>query len=306
MNLLEYIKERRLIDKLNTRNIHRNYDAIRAIYRKTNIEHSDLTLDSFTHCMKFVDEEISNTNKKLEEIFNKEIQPPRLKQSYANYENKKTMDLEADSEDIFSSELKAKVLGKIKKYIDYQFPGCEIGPRTQFWTKELGGMDPLFLIGPDLKIMEDISKQFNPIYERRLRIYQIEDADFGYLPQKAFSFVFSWYHFEFLPYDIIDRYLAGVFNMLRPGGHAFLSYANCLMEKSAEQFEKHYYCYMTTKLMEGLATKNGFDIVEQEDFQSRMSWVILKKPGRFIKGIKRVPSIGYMKDYRTDKIPEIP
>ena len=94
--------------------------------------------------------------------------------------------------------------------------------------------------------------------------------------------------------------------MLRPGGHAFLSYANCLMEKSAEQCEKHYYCYMTTKLMEGLATKNGFDIVEQEDFQSRMSWVILKKPGRFIKGIKRVPSIGYMKDYRTDKIPEIP
>ena len=248
MNLLEYIKERRLIDKLNTRNIHRNYDAIRAIYRKTNIEHSDLTLDSFTHCMKFVDEEISNTNKKLEEI----------------------------------------------------------GPRTQFWTKELGGMDPLFLIGPDLKIMEDISKQFNPIYERRLRIYQIEDADFSYLPQKAFSFVFSWYHFEFLPYDIIDRYLAGVFNMLRPGGHAFLSYANCLIEKSAEQFEKHYYCYMTTKLMEGLATKNGFDIVEQEDFQSRMSWVILKKPGRFTKGIKRVPSIGYMRDYRTDKIPEIP
>ena len=139
--------------------------------------------------------------------------------------------------------------------------------------------------------MEDISKQFNPIYERRLRIYQIEDADFSYLPQKAFSFVFSWYHFEFLPYDIIDRYLAGVFNMLRPGGHAFLSYANCLIEKSAEQFEKHYYCYMTTKLMEGLATKNGFDIVEQEDFQSRMSWVILKKPGRFTKGIKRVPSI---------------
>ena len=153
------------------------------------------------------------------------------------------------------------------------------------------------------KIMEDISRQFNPIYERRLRIYQIEDADFSYLPQGAFSFVFSWYHFEFLPYDIIDRYLAGVFNMLRPGGHAFLSYANCLMEKSAEQFEKHYYCYMTTKLMEGLATKNGFDIVEQEDFQSRMSWVILKKPGRFTKGIKRVPSIGYMRDYRTDKIP---
>ena len=115
MNLLEYIKERRLLDKLNTSNIHKNYNTIREIYNKTTIGHSDLTLDSFVHCMKFVDKEIENTNTKLEDIFNKEVQPPRLKQSYANYENKRRMDIELISDDYWTDEFKRKVCSKIKK-----------------------------------------------------------------------------------------------------------------------------------------------------------------------------------------------
>ena len=111
-------------------------------------------------------------------------------------------------------------------------------------------MDPLFLIGPDLNPIEYVKSQFNEIYQRRLRIYQTEESDLSYLPKGAFSFVFSWHHFEFLPYDIIDQYLEGVFKMLRPGGIAFLSYANCLLEKSAQNFEDHYYCYMTPELIE--------------------------------------------------------
>ena len=303
MNLLEYIKERRLLDKLNTRNIHRNYNAIREIYRQTTIEHADLTLDSFTHCMKFVDEEIANTNKKLENIFNTEVQPPRLKQSYANYENKRRMDIELITDDYWTEEFKRIVCSKIKKYVDFQYPGCEIGPRSHYWTKELGGFDPLYLVGPDLNMIQHVADNFNPIYQRRLRIYQLEDSmDFSYLPQKAFAFVFSLYHFEFLPYDMIDKYLAGIFNLMSPGGIAFLTYANCLMEKSAEKFEDEYYCYMTDQLMEGLANKNGFDILEQEDFQFRMSWVIIRKPGDFQSGIKRVPSVGFI---NSGNIPEV-
>ena len=45
-------------------------------------------------------------------------------------------------------------MSRIKKYINYQFPGCEIGPRTSYWTRELVGMDPLFLVGPDLNPIE--------------------------------------------------------------------------------------------------------------------------------------------------------
>jgi hypothetical protein len=303
MNLLEYIKERRLLDRLNTHGIHRNYNVIRKIYSQTNIERSELTIDSFDKCIDFLEDELAGVNKKLEETFLKEIQPPRLKQSYTNYENKRRMDIELISDDHWTEEFKRIVCSKMKKYVDFQYPGCEIGPRSHYWTKELGGFDPLYLVGPDLNMIQHVADNFNPIYQRRLRIYQLEDSmDFSYLPQKAFAFVFSLYHFEFLPYDMIDKYLAGIFNILSPGGIAFLTYANCLMEKSAEKFENSYYCYMTNHLMEGLANKNGFDIMEQEDFQFRMSWVIVQKPGKFQPGIKRVPSVGFLND---GDVPEV-
>jgi len=303
MNLIDYIRERKLLNKLNTRSIHRNYNAIRSIYEKTIIDHAPLTLDSFVKCMEFLDQEIEITNSKLEKVFLKEIQPPRLKQSYSNYEEKKHMDVKIIADDFWEDDLKETIMIKIKKYINYQFPGCEIGPRTSFWTKELVGMDPLFLVGPDLNPIEHVKEQFNPIYQRRLRIYQIEETDLGYLPKNAFSFVFSWHHFEFLPYDIIDQYLEGIFKMLRPGGVAFLSYADCLLEKSAEQFESHYYCYMTQKLMTGLANKNGFDVIEDNNYQFRLSWIIIKKPGNLGRGIKHVPSVGFIKDIRNEPIP---
>jgi len=304
MNLLEYIKERELLDKLNTNAIHENYNAIREIYRKTSIEHSDLTLDSFTHCMKFVDEEIANTNKKLQDIFYKKIQPPRLKQSYKNYERtKKHKDIEIIPDDFWRDELKDLIMSKIKKNIDFQFPGCEIGPRSTFWTRDLVGMDPLFLVGPDLSPIEHVKSQFNDIYQRRIRIYQLENTNFSYLPQRAFSFVFSWHHFEFLPYDIIDQYLLGIFDILRPGGTAIISYADCLLEKPAQQFEEKHYCYMTRELMEGLANKNGFDVIEESNYQFRLSWIIIRKPGKLDRGIKHVPSIGYLKASIHEPIP---
>jgi hypothetical protein len=134
-------------------------------------------------------------------------------------------------------------------------------------------------------------------------VYQLEDANFSYLPQNAFAFVFSWYHLEFLPYDIINRYLVGIFDILMPGGTAILSYANCLLEKSAEQFENKHYCYMTRELMEGLANKNGFDVIEESDYQFRLSWVIIRKPGKLAKGIKHTPSIGYLKVHDQEPIP---
>ena len=47
--------------------------------------------------------------------------------------------------------------------------------------------------------------RFRPLLDRRLDKFntqiQIEETDLGYLPKNAFSFVFSWHHFEFLPYE---------------------------------------------------------------------------------------------------------
>ena len=71
-------------------------------------------------------------------------------------------------DDYWEDELKEAVMSRIKKYINYQFPGCEIGPRTSYWTRELVGMDPLYLIGPDLNPIEKKWAQAKSI-RRKLR-----------------------------------------------------------------------------------------------------------------------------------------
>ena len=165
------------------------------------------------------------------------------------------------------------------------------------------GMDPFFIASKDLDVVHNINQQFHPMYQRRIRVYNYENADFSQLPHNTFGFVFSWNYFEFLPYDIIDKYLASIYDLLLPGGIMFLSYADCLLEKTATKFENSYYCYMTKELLTGLADKNGFDLLKEEHYQYRTSWAIIKKPGELPKGIKQVPSLGYVKDVTSHPIP---
>lgn len=303
MNLKKYIDERALFDSINTNDIRENYTSIKKTIEKSKVEVDNSIIENFENHIVQLEDVLKEGNKKLQEEFYNNVQPKNLSRSYDTYEVKKYMGLKPIDNDEWDEELQTIILDNIKKYINYQYPGLEITPRSKIWTKHMTGMDPFFIASKDLDVVNEINSQFHDVYKRRIRVYQYENADFKQLPQETFSFVFSWSYFEHLPYDVIDKYFASIYDLLLPGGIMFLSYADCLKSKIAEQFENDNYCYMTKELLEGLANKNGLDLVNDDCYQYRISWAIIKKPGELPAGIKVVPSLGYVKSITMDPIP---
>ena len=303
MKLKEYIKEKALFDSINTDGIRDNYADIKKSLKKSNVNVDSEVIDNFENSIDDLDNVIKSGYDDLQTRFYKSVQPKNLARSYDHYDTRKFRALKEVSDEEWDEELKEIILSRMKNYLNFQYPGLEITPRSKIWTKNMTAMDPFFIASKDLDVVEDVASQFHPVYKRRVRVYQYEDADFSQLPQNTFSFVFSWNYFEFLPYDMIDKYLASIYNLLLPGGIFFLSYADCLLEKSATKFENSYYCYMTKELLTGLADKNGFDLIKEENYQFRNSWAIIRKPGELPAGIKEVPSLGYVKNFSLDPIP---
>lgn len=303
MKLKDYIKEKALFDNINTDDIRKNYKDIKQFLKKSKIDLDTNVFDLFENSIVELEQELDAGNEKLQQEFYSNVQPKNLSRSYDNYEVKKYGKLKKIDDNHWDDELKSLVLTNIKKQINFQFPGLEITPRSDIWTKHMTGMDPFFIASKDLDVVEEVAAQFQEVYKRRVRVYQYEDANFGQLPQETFSFVFSWNYFEYLPYDMIDKYFASIYNLLLPGGIVFISYADCLQAKIAEQFESNYYCYMTKELLEGLANKNGFDLVSDGHYQFRTSWAVIQKPGELPQGIKDTPSLGYLKNVAQEPLP---
>lgn len=303
MNLLEYIKEKKLFDSIRIDDIQSNYKTVKDTLKKTNIEIDNNVINKFEEHIDTFNSAIDLGRKKLQDEFYSNIQPKAMSESYNVYDNRKFRVYKEIDNKEWDEELQNIILGQIKKYINFQYPGLEITPRSKIWTKNITGMDPLFIASKDLDVVDKVTSQFVPVYKRRIRVYHYEDTDFSLLPQNTFGFIFSWSYFEHLPYDIIDKYLANVYDLLLPGGTMLLSYADCLLEKTAKQFNNNNYCYMTKELLEGVANKNGLDLIEDHCYQFRNSWALLRKAGELPKGIKEVPSLGYVKRVLEDPIP---
>ncbi len=303
MKLKEYIKEKALFDSINTNDIKSNYANITKSLSKSKIEVDETVIDGFKDSITELDKALKEGYDKLQHKFYESVQPKNLARSYDLYDSIEYIRLKVIENDYWDEELQEIIIGTIKKYINYQYPGLEIMPRSKLWTKELTGMDPLFIASKEIDNVHKINEQFHPMFQRRIRVYDYEKEELSQLPQNTFGFIFSWGYFEHLPYDVIDRYLANIYNLLLPGGAFMVSYANCLLEKIASQFENNNYCYMTKELLQGLSDKNGLDFIEDKHYQFRTSWAIIKKPGELPKGIKENPSLGYVKNFSLDPIP---
>ena len=303
MKLKEYIKEKELFDSINTNDIKSNYSEIKKTLKQSKTYVPSDVIDKFETDIKNFETALEELNLSLQEEFYKNVQPDNLSKSYEIYDVRKYMAHKTKENDFWDADLQELIKSKIKKYTNYQYPGLEIMPRSKIWTKNMTGMDPLFIATKDLGVVNENLTQFHPLYQRRIRVYHYSDSSFTQLPQNTFSFIFSWNYFEFLPYDVIDKYFSGIYNLLLPGGVLLISYADCLKLPIAKLFEHEYYCYMTTELLKGVANKNGLDLIENEYYQDRISWAIIKKPGDLPKGIKEVPSLGYVKNIASEPIP---
>jgi hypothetical protein len=184
-----------------------------------------------------------------------------------------------------SIELQSWIESKITRHSDWHYPALQITPRSKKWIDPMVAADPLYLTHISIPAIMDLIKEYPELYQRRLRIYAIEDRNFSILPQGQFSFVLCWDMFNYLSADKIEQYLKEVFQLLRPGGHFVFSYNNCDLEGPILAAELQAASFVTARWLVKLCDEIGYEIIESQDvetgdaFTTHISWVEIKKPG---------------------------
>ena len=212
-----------------------------------------------------------------------------------------------------TDEIEFIVKSRIGVHGDWHFPGlqiCRYAVEERFPQSELQlfasaktrldsmiACDPLYIVNNNIKSLENIIETYPEAYQRRLRLYEINDRNFNILPQAQFGIVLCWDYFNYLQIDFIEIYLREIIKLLKPGGKLLFSYNNCEVVSSSRLVEEGKSSWTTTTLLQNLITAIGYEFVVAENFptndifDSYVSWIEVKKPGE-LTTVKRTQSVG--------------
>jgi SAM-dependent methyltransferase len=186
---------------------------------------------------------------------------------------------------------------KISKISQVKYSGLQINTRLfplaeinssniDGWISLMVASDPLYLIGPNIEILQESLQSFPEIYQKRVRLYEINDKrDLSTLPQAQFNLIFCWDFFNHLTVDVVDLYLQQMMRLLRPGGTLLFTYNNCDLVMSAKLVDSNSASWCTPLLLEKIYCKHGFELIGFDDIisddvnVSHVSWAELKRPG---------------------------
>ena len=143
--------------------------------------------------------------------------------------------------------------------------------------------DPLYIVDQSKELMHPAVTKFTPEYQRRLRLYEVNDyrdqEALQQLPDGQFGFVFAYNYFNYRPMEVIDRYLRAVFKKLRPGGVFFMTFNNCDRAHGVALVERSFMCYTPATELIRRAESYGLEVGNQYTGQADVSWLELRKPG---------------------------
>lgn len=179
--------------------------------------------------------------------------------------------------------IKKKLIHAISENCTWKYPGVIVRPPEDDLISPMISLDPLYIMDEDLKLLEETKKKWTPEYQLRLRYSIINDADeviFKKIPQAQIGFVLVADFFNYKPLDIIRKYTAEIYNLLRPGGVLLFTYNDCNLANGVRNFEKILYSYTPKSLVIPMLESMGFELVSSfSDANSNTNWVEVKKPG---------------------------
>lgn len=167
----------------------------------------------------------------------------------------------------------------IDLYVDWRYPGMEIGCRDGEFTKHLVAFDPLYVVDVFPEFIESTKSNFPPEYQNRLRSYLIENMNLNRLPKNQMAFVFSWNFFNYITLQGIEVYLKQVLEILRPGGVFMFTYNNADLPAPAAYADSYYMSYVPKSQLLPICESLGYEIVGTTDIEPAVSWVEIRKPG---------------------------
>lgn len=238
-----------------------------------NVTHSmayidQLKRDYIQHIYKIIRDETFETI--VEE--NKYYSQPNVRYRSANYFRHKELKMTEISKEV--------IRARIGFYIDWRYPGLEIGPGDATWTKELVAADPLYVVDYNDEFLGFTKQSFNEKYRNRLRCYKNMGEGLHMIPQNQMGFVFSWNTFNYFSMSQIKKYVKEIWNVLQPGGSCIFSYNNAERPHSALRSEERLMTFIPEQILTKIIRSFGFINVVSRDCDSAVSWVEFQKPGK--------------------------
>lgn len=193
----------------------------------------------------------------------------------------------------FDTLLFEQVKNKIEKFAKTGaqagfFNSLEIGPGYGTYSKCFLAWRINFFLDLLPSCQEKIMSQFNRKHHRYLKFYTTQTSNCGPIPNNSVNFVFSWDTFPFFTQEYIDEYLHDINRVLIPGGYCFIHYANCFYDKDLKESKRGYWNYNTKSDMATIIEKNGYNIIEMEQFCPGANYAIFQKPGNQNPAVYRV------------------
>lgn len=242
-------------------------------------------LDNFDQSIERIKTAILDQVKKNEEVYYKEsteFYNRELTHESAKYILDRKLPMFKEVREILNARVTA--------FSDWHYAAMIIRPGHEDWINHLVSCDPLYLVDHSEELLEPAILRFNDQYRRRLRTYVIEESIksniFEKFPDNQFGYCLIYNFFNYKPIEIIEAYLAELFNKLKPGGTVAMTFNDCDRASGIDLFERNFMSY--TPGREVIARAESLGYIVSYNFRTDFSntWLELQRPGKLtsIKG----------------------
>ncbi len=211
---------------------------------------------------------------------------PWFQESYRLYDQEMrndSVDHILNRRPILSEDTENYLRVRIQNYVDWQHSGMVIQPGLEKFIEDMVGYDPLYLVAQQHDLLVPAFDRFPEEYQRRLRLYTVkEELDHEILekiPNSQIGLCFVYNFFEFKPFEIVRKYLAEIYQKLKPGGTLIMTFNDCDRDKAVKLAEQHYACYTPGAMVQQFAATVGYDQIFSWNNNGPTTWLELRKPG---------------------------
>lgn len=165
------------------------------------------------------------------------------------------------------------------------YNSLEIGPGTGMFSMDFRAWRLNYFLDVlvsfhESSIERNIRKKFPPQHQKYLKFYTTDKTECSDIPQNSCNFVFSWDTFVFFTQQHIQQYLHDIKRVLIPGGYCFIQYTDCHFDYDLSQAKRGYWNYNTKTAMTEIIQKEGYKIIEMNQFCPGANYAIFQKPGK--------------------------
>ena len=175
---------------------------------------------------------------------------------------------------------------RLKIHTTWQHPGLIFRPVHLTALHEIVALDPMYLVDTHEGLLATTTQQFTERYQRRVRNYIIDDYSEGtildQLPKDQFGLVAAQNFLNFKPIEVINKIIAEVFDLLKPGGAFVFTYNNCDYAGPVKLAENHFTCYTPGRLIKQAAAAAGYVLNYEYNEINGVAILELAKPGHRI------------------------